>query len=233
MIYCMSDLHGQYQQFKKLLNLIDFDENDTLYILGDIVDRGPESLKIIEDIKNNENIHPLIGNHEYNMMLCANFLLKEITESSVKELENNQLDLIVDWFSNGGKTTFLEFMQYSKEQQKDILDYIGEFTLYEEVEVNGNNFVLTHAGISNFSIDKPLEDYSLFDMIFTRPNYEKVYYPNKYLVSGHTPTPLIDENCKDGSIYFKNNHIAIDCGSVFGGRLGVICLDTFETFYVR
>lgn len=69
--------------------------------------------------------------------------------------------------------------------------------------------------------------------IFTRPNYEKVYYPNKYLVSGHTPTPLIDENCKDGSIYFKNNHIAIDCGSVFGGRLGVICLDTFETFYVR
>jgi hypothetical protein len=56
-------------------------------------------------------------------------------------------------------------------------------------------------------------------------------FDDKYLVSGHTPTALIDFTSK-GKILEINNHIAIDCGAVFCGTLGCICLDTMEKYYV-
>ena len=63
-------------------------------------------------------------------------------------------------------------------------------------------------------------------------DYNKVYSDDFYLVSGHTPTGLIDK-VYDGKIYRKNNHIAIDCGAFFERPLGCICLDTMEEFYVK
>ena len=57
-------------------------------------------------------------------------------------------------------------------------------------------------------------------------------FPDKIIVTGHTPTGFIDPKFK-GKIWHKNNHIAIDCGAVFGNPLGCICLDTLEEFYVE
>ena len=68
-------------------------------------------------------------------------------------------------------------------------------------------------------------------MIWGRCDYTKQYYKDKYLVTGHTPTFNIDEKYKN-KIYINNNHIAIDCGAVYNGRLGCICLNTFKEFYV-
>ena len=64
----MSDIHGCYKEFIKMLQLINFSENDTLYILGDVLDRGENPLEILEYIMNHGNIILLMGNHE-NMML--------------------------------------------------------------------------------------------------------------------------------------------------------------------
>ena len=49
MTYAMSDLHGRYDLYIKMLEKITFTGNDTLYILGDFVDRGDEGLKIVLD----------------------------------------------------------------------------------------------------------------------------------------------------------------------------------------
>lgn len=63
-------------------------------------------------------------------------------------------------------------------------------------------------------------------------------------MTGHTPTRvayvtergvLLEELSSDeyqDMIFKKNNHIAIDCGSSFGEKLGCICLDTLEEYYV-
>ena len=72
--------------------------------------------------------------------------------------------------------------------------------------------------------------YLIKRLSLTLDAYQK-FHPNKIIVSGHTPTALIDE-AYTGKIIIKNNHIAIDCGIVFGYRLGLICLDTLEEFYV-
>ena len=50
MIYAMSDLHGCYDKYIKMLEKINFSNNDTLYVLGDIVDRGADGIKILQDI---------------------------------------------------------------------------------------------------------------------------------------------------------------------------------------
>ena len=124
-------------------------------------------------------------------------------------------------------------MKSVKENSEDILDYLNEFELYAEVCAGGKHYILAHAGLGNFSPEKRLEDYSLEELAFSRTDYSKALFQDKILVTGHTPTSLISENPKPGYIYRGNHHIAIDCGCGFGGRLGAICLDTGEEFYVE
>ena len=69
------------------------------------------------------------------------------------------------------------------------------------------------------------------EFIIGEPEYDKEYFPDKYVVTGHTPTGFIGE-AYIGKIYKENKHIAIDCGAVFDHPLGCICLDTLEEFYV-
>ena len=57
------------------------------------------------------------------------------------------------------------------------------------------------------------------------------YDPDVTFVTGHTPTGLIDP-AYEGRIWQGNGHIAVDCGAAFGGRLGCLCLDTMEEYYV-
>ena len=233
MHYVMSDLHGEYEKYLEMLKKIKFTDDDVLYVLGDVVDRGKHPIKILQDMMQRFNVYPLIGNHDYMCLLSLKTLLTEITNESIEHFENeDQLQMLQFWLQEGGQTTLDEFMQLSKEEMQDIEDYLGEFSLYEEIHVIGKVFILVHAGLDNFNTARSLDDYELYEVIFKRTNYTKVYYPDKYLVTGHTPTQVIKGNSRPGFIYQKNHHIAIDCGCVFGGKLACLCLETMEEFYV-
>ncbi len=69
MTYCISDIHGCYAEFMELLEQIKFDpEADTLYILGDAMDRGPRPIDCLEYIRKTPNIHYILGNHDVMML---------------------------------------------------------------------------------------------------------------------------------------------------------------------
>lgn len=53
MIYVMSDLHGDFNKFTSMLNLIKFKQEDTLYVLGDVIDRGYKGIEILQHIIRN------------------------------------------------------------------------------------------------------------------------------------------------------------------------------------
>ena len=95
----------------------------------------------------------------------------------------------------------------------------------------GKEFVIVHAGLMNFSPERPLDDYEIYELIFMAPDYESVYFTDRYLVTGHLPTKAIHINPRPNKIFIKNNHISIDCGSGYDGTVGCICLDTFKEFY--
>ena len=70
MKYVMSDIHGNFDKYIEMLNLINFTEEDELYILGDIFDRGSNPLDILEHIMKHKNIHLIKGNHEQMYVEC-------------------------------------------------------------------------------------------------------------------------------------------------------------------
>ncbi len=109
--------------------------------------------------------------------------------------------------------------------------FLNTFQIHEELEVNGNKFFLSHTVPEKEKFDN-FEALMWQEFIVGEPDYDKQYSQDKFIVTGHTPTGLIDPDYK-GRIYKKNNHICIDCGAVFGNPLGCICLDTLEEFYVE
>lgn len=232
MIYVMSDLHGCYDKYIAMLEKISLKYGDTLYILGDVIDRGPDGVKILLDMMTHHNIVPLLGNHEYMAYKVLKRLNVEITEDNYdKQLDKATMDIFQDWLFNGGYETQKEFTMLNHAKRKRVLEYIEEFSLYEIIEVNDTKYALVHSGLNNFDPDKDLDDYDINDMLWTRCDYDKIYFDGMILVTGHTPTFTIDEE-HDGKIFIKNNHINVDCGAVFGRNLGCICLDTMEEMYV-
>ena len=65
-----------------------------------------------------------------------------------------------------------------------------------------------------------------FDFVVANADYSKVCFEDAILVTGHIPL-------EEGKVWRGNNHMRIDTGSVFGGNLCCVCLDTDEEFYVK
>ena len=235
MQYAVSDIHGCYDKYIQLLRRIDLKASDTLYVLGDVIDRGPDGLKILRDISMRPNIVPFLGNHEYAALTCLPWLLEELNEENTEpDALLWRLKSIQGWMADGGDTTVNEFRRLSPSARQDVLDILGDLTVYEETEAGGREFVLVHAGMGGFSPERALDDYQLDELILSRPDPGQTWFRDKYLVFGHTPTPYYTgiSDCRDARIFRKDKLIAIDCGCSAGGPLGCICLDTLEEIYV-
>ena len=230
--YVISDIHGQYEMFMELLTKIGLKEEDTIYVLGDVLDRGPHPIKVLKKLMEMPNVICLVGNHELMALECLRFLMKEITDASINELDEETLVNLLTWQMNGSKSTIEEFSELSSEEKREVINFIREFVVYEEITVADQEYLLVHAGLGNFSPEKEMEDYSLHDLIWERADYDKQYFEDKIVITGHTPTQCIENHVRPGFIYRKNHHIAIDCGASHpGGRLAAICLDTGEEYY--
>ena len=65
MIYVLSDIHGNAKNFDAILQQICLQPEDSLYILGDVIDRHPDGIRILRKIMSMPNAKMLLGNHEY------------------------------------------------------------------------------------------------------------------------------------------------------------------------
>ena len=174
--YVISDIHGNYNAYMDMLKKIQFDDDDILYILGDILDRGPNPIQIILDVMKRPNVEVLAGNHCVMALECLSFLLKEITQESLVDLDSEMFGKLLNWRQNGASTTLKEFLQCDKTTQRDILAFISELDVYDEIEVAGKTYILVHAGLGNFSLEKQLWEYELNELVWDRPDYEKMYF---------------------------------------------------------
>ena len=231
--YVVSDIHGDYAKYKKIFDSVNFSDDDVLYLLGDIVDRGNESCKILLDAMMRPNVYPIYGNHDLTALHCLKPLMQEITDQNIEEVLTPENYLALqDWLSQGGQPMFDEFTNLTLEQKEMVIDYLEDFEGYAELEVNAKNYILVHAGIEDFKEDKPLSSYQLDQFVFSPIDYNHVYFNDKIIITGHTTTNLIENNPKPFYIYQGNNHIAIDCGCGYGNQLGVIRLDDLKEFYI-
>lgn len=201
-------------------------EDDTLYILGDIVDRGDSGIKILLDMMQRKNIIPLLGNHDYTAKKLLELLFLENQNYDEEKL----VEALKAWCSDGGEPTLKAFTALNSEDKIKVLKYINSFLIYEELEVTGVKYFLSHTVPER----EKMQDFNhckWADFIWGEPDYNFQYFDDLIIVTGHTPTGLIEAKY-NGEIYQENGHIAVDCGAVFGNRLGCICLNTKKEFYV-
>lgn len=228
MHYVIADIHGCYDLYLKMLEKIGFSDGDTLYFLGDAIDRGPDGIKVLLDMMGRKNIVPFLGNHEDMFYRIISSIGKELTLDEKIDVEGT----MEGWINyEGGDSTWADYCSLPEDQKQALLAYLKSFRIYKELKLNGRRFLLAHAGLGRYAKGKTPDDCTAEEMIWERMDYDKVYWPNVYLVTGHTPTGYIDPAYAN-RIMQKNNHIAVDCGAVFGGTLGCVCLETLEEFYV-
>ena len=227
LIYAVSDLHGCYDKYIKLLERLNMTPNDSLYVLGDIVDRGSDGMKILLDLIKRKNIFSCRGNHDH----CAQILLRSFAMPNDGCFADGLEEAFGLWLSDGGSTTYDEFLKLDESNRHAVLNYLNSLPLFEKLTVEGRRFFLAHT-VPEKSRMLDFDNCRVSDFIMGEPEYEKVYFEDKIIVTGHTPTGFIDPEYT-GRIWKGNNHIAIDCGAVFGNPLGCICLDTMEEIYVE
>lgn len=130
MIYCMSDIHGEVERFEQMLDLIGFSGEDTLYIIGDVIDRHPGGAALLRKILDTPNMVMLLGNHE---KMCLETLGPNTFEGAQAR-----------WYRNGGDITHGELNLWPEEDVRRLLDDIASLPLHLEVEVGGQIYHLVH-----------------------------------------------------------------------------------------
>ena len=212
--YCISDVHGCYDEFMNLLEIINFNsEQDNLYVLGDVIDRGKKPLECLNYIRNTNGAELLIGNHE-QMMIDYYFNFDQL------------------WRKNSSGKTRYQVNSYP--QKAALLQWVKTRPYYIDITVNERNYLLVHAAINaSLPLDNQSEDYMLWerDGFIENPAFE-----THTIIFGHTPTPYFNTDKLDCSVWFDKKHndkICIDCGCVFGGALAAYRLDDGNVFYLN
>ena len=228
MTYVVSDLHGCFDKFKRLIKEIKFTDDDVMYVLGDIVDYGDEPIELLCDLSMRFNVIPILGDHDLRSLKLLT-ALDEMLKGASPEPET--VTEMTEWIRDGGQRTMEGFKALDEDMKEGVLEYLEDMSLYEEVEAGGKRYILVHAGIADFDADTPLEDYMPEDFIGEPLDLERELIQGATLVVGHVPTYEI-EGAQKGKIYHGEGAIAIDCGAAFGEPLACICLDNGKEYYI-
>ncbi len=165
----IGDVHGHFQGLKHLISFLDLREQDDVYFLGDLVDRGPQSAQVVEFVRTHQ--YPcLMGNHE-QMMLAA--------------LSSSDSDYFVmeGWLSAGGRTTLNSYRNLEDQLQ---LDLKWMTTLPTFIDLG--DLWLVHAGVHP---NLPLETQTSQEFCWIRKEFHQMqepFFTDKLIVTGHTIT---------------------------------------------
>ena len=98
-VYAIGDLQGCYDEFCHLLDKLHFDAaSDTLWLLGDLVNRGPKSLETLRYIKSlGDSVITVLGNHDLHLLACAEGIKQTNDVSMQAILAASDCDDLLNW----------------------------------------------------------------------------------------------------------------------------------------
>lgn len=198
-IFVVGDIHGEITKFNAKLKEISFDkEKDLMLSVGDLIDRGEDSLACLRLIKE-PWFMPVVGNHE-QMAFDA------VTENSDERVSH--------WVMNGASWFFSLDLKKSNEA-KELIKSIADLPAVIEIEVNGKKVVICHADYpcNEYEFNKPvMKEAVIWSRCRITGNQEEstvTISGADLFIFGHTPI--------DTPTQYKNQ-LYIDTGAVFGSR---------------
>lgn len=224
MFYTMSDIHGCYEELLEALTHWD-DKSETLVVLGDLIDRGPDSLKVIQLLKylkesHGEKVIILKGNHDESFV---NWLLDTPEEELGFYYMTSHEETIRSFYGQapGNEQKFKRDSRKQRAQHirhlfMKELRFLNDLPMYHETD----NCVFVHAGI-NLNIEDWRNDEACMNHIRSPFIYSSVEAPKRTFF-GHTPTALIVDDEGDYSVWDNGDKVGIDGGVVFGGQLNAL-----------
>jgi serine/threonine protein phosphatase 1 len=216
-IFVIGDIHGCLDKLQQLFEKIDPRPGmDRLVFLGDYIDRGEDSIGVLEYLLQIKNTYRdsvfLMGNHE---KMFIDFLAG--------------VDQAL-FIYNGGDTTLRSYIRRMGNPWKEGAkvsdeaalgrlvpeshrDFLAELHLYYQTD----GYIMVHAGLRE---GIPLESQSIEDLVWIREEFifsEEDF--GKRIIFGHTPfvKPLV-----------LPNKIGIDTGAVYGNALTCVILPDLE-----
>ena len=225
-VYACSDIHGNYNLWKQISDYCD--ATDTIYFLGDAIDRGPDGIKILNEMFRDIRVRMIKGNHE-------NMLAEWVPELLEGNFSNYSL-----WSYNGGDLTWKTLEALYPDSAMWYVKKIN--SLPEQLTYNspnGHSIFMTHAG-TDLTGNIPA------DYLWDREHFYSDHpadMPNVIQVHGHTPIQnlayqffwddKVNEMHKNPQIFsYCNDHkIDIDLGCFASHKIALLDLDTLEPIY--
>ncbi len=221
MHYVLSDIHGNSAAFDAILALIDMREGDRLYILGDVVDRGPDGIELLRRIRKMENTTLLLGNHEYMMIEALRHLDDDLA--------------LMQWWRNGCEETFRRFFDLGPQAREELLLYLEGLPVQLEVEIGERKAILVHAAPTELYEPGRWKDEREFAVWQRIPMTPSPLLPDRWIIIGHTPTVYAQRvRWPRMRIAHGDGVIDLDCGCAFpdhGGQLGCLRLEDMTEYY--
>lgn len=196
--YVFSDVHGHFGTLDRLLERVSPSSDDKIFMLGDMIDRGPDPMSVVKCCYSLPNTTVLMGNHE-DLMLSY-------------YANPDDLGSQFNWEINGAWPTQEGFHKLPPDERVELARWLFTLPLYAQTEVNGRRYLLVHAGIDpkaiNFegvetwdeeALDKLVGDQYRDDLMWIREDFWG--YPTglvngsgegPIVIAGHTPTRYLD-----------------------------------------
>ncbi len=214
--FVIPDIHGCSRTLCALLfDVLKITKEDSVYFLGDLVDRGSRSKEVLDQIILMQNtgyqLFPLRGNHEEMLLRAC-----------------GSLDYYRIWMNNGGKETLASFaIEDPCELPPAYRKFCAALPCYQEL----TDCILVHAGF-NYLSDDSYND--IEHMLWSRPDESKpVSYEHKKVISGHTP--VSKERIKQS---LQTDRILLDNGCVYKndpllGSLAALELTSLSLYFQK
>lgn len=205
----VGDIHGHYDGLMALLDVIEPKGSDDVYFLGDLIDRGPNSAKVLQFVQHS-GYQSLLGNHEQ-------LLLEAFPDGQASA------PALQAWLYSGGQSTLTSYENPSALLEQ--LDWLRTLPTYLDL----GNIWLVHAGVHP---DMALEEQTTQEFCWIRDTFHgstQPYFSDKLILTGHTIT-FTFPGVSAGALVKGNGWLDLDTGAYHpkSGWLTALSIETEE-----
>lgn len=226
--YVCSDIHGSYDLFMRLLDACGITDGDTVYILGDVLDKGKDSFRLLDFVRRTPNLRLICGNHEQ--------MLKDVYQEEMRRYTGDNEELVL-------RRIRRRYPECGTDLDWDLLEFVDGLPYFVETE----DFIGVHAGVELTPDGKilPLARQDPKVLVYDRHFQDPDVIPvtEKPVLFGHTPTCYENgtgefiktprRGRERGTTLSDYAKIRLDTGVFFTGRLGMLRVDDLREFYVN